>query len=118
MTLLSEDIRKEGLLGQLRRVDKSFQQRQKNDFRAFTSDGYFVDLIRPESNPFERQQLTKLGQSDDLEGAPIFGLQWLINVPRFEAPSDRGPMEIYKPGITWCGRSAWMSLRPRGMRSG
>ncbi len=46
-----------------------------------------VDLIRPADSTLARSGARRtLGESeDDLHGAPIDGLQWLLNVPRFEA---------------------------------
>ena len=81
-----ETLKEKGLIGLLQRVDGSFSARPRN-FRASNKDGYLVDLIRPQpSNVFRdagRRALTDL--PDDLEGAPIQGLAWLINAPKTEA---------------------------------
>ncbi len=87
MALLLPEVRRQGVLEQIRRVDRSFRLRGPRDFRAFNKDGYWVDLIRPEDRSFlGSDSRDTVGEaSDDLHGAPIRGLQWLINAPRFES---------------------------------
>ncbi len=77
----------EGLIGLLKKVDGSFVPARPRGFRAVNRDGYLVDLIRPEAKDVFRDRLpTALSNvPDDLEGAAIFGLAWLINSPRLEA---------------------------------
>lgn len=77
----------EGLIGLLRKVDHSFAPARPRGFRAANRDGYLVDLIRPEAKDVFRDDLpTGLsGLPEDLEGAAIFGLGWLINSPRLDA---------------------------------
>lgn len=77
----------EGLIGLLRKVDRSFAPARPRGFRAANRDGYLVDLIRPEAKDVFRDDLpTALSDlSEDLEGAAIFGLGWLINSPKVEA---------------------------------
>jgi hypothetical protein len=83
-----------GLLGLLQRVDRSFSLPRGRSFRAANRDGYLVDLIRPEPKHVFRDRvpaaLTDL--PDDLEGAAIFGLDWLVNSPKVEATviDDKG----------------------------
>jgi hypothetical protein len=81
---IAEDVRAAGVLGILRGVDRSFNAK-RGSFRATNDDGFYVDLIRP----FEKDEVTTkvrgLGDdADDLEAAAIFGLEWLINAPKFE----------------------------------
>ena len=65
--------------------------RGPRDFRAFNADGFFVDLIRPEDDLMRtRDPRATLGdRQDDLPGAPLAGLQWLISAPRFEIVRSR-----------------------------
>lgn len=83
LSLALVDVREQGVLGLLKRVDRSFAV-EANSFRAVNDEGYFVDLIRP----LERDEVTaavkKIGERQDLEAAAIIGLQWLINAPKFE----------------------------------
>ncbi|MBT3218367.1 MAG: hypothetical protein HN348_04695 [Proteobacteria bacterium] len=87
VALLLPEVRRSGIIDILRRTDRSFETRGPEDFRAINSKGFYIDLIRPEDrNFFNLESRSTLGGgADDLRGAPIFGLRWLINAPRFEA---------------------------------
>lgn len=84
--LAVKSFRKEGVLGLLKKVDKSFDIRRAKDFRAINREGFFVDLICPQDRTYMLAETPeKLGESgEDLYGAPIGGLEWLINAPKFE----------------------------------
>ncbi len=76
-----------GLIGILQQVDESFAPTNPRGFRAANRNGYLVDLIRPEAKDPIRDLLPS-ALADlpvDLEGAPIFGLAWLVNSPKLEA---------------------------------
>jgi len=77
----------EGLIGLLKKVDGSFAPARPRGFRAANRDGYLVDLIRPEAKNLFRDHLPTVLSDlpEDLEGAAVFGLGWLINSPRLEA---------------------------------
>jgi hypothetical protein len=85
--LASEAVRVRGLIGLLRQVDKSFESVQPRAFRASNDGGYLVDFIRPEARDIfrDRRPVALTNLPDDLEGAAIFGLDWLINSPKLEA---------------------------------
>lgn len=84
LSLALVDAREQGVLGLLRRIDRSFSAKP-NSFRAVNEDGYYVDLIRPLEKNEAQKAIGKLGEADDdLEAAAIIGLQWLINAPKFE----------------------------------
>lgn len=115
LSLAFDDIRERGLIGLLQQVDKSFSKRA---YRATNHDGYMVDLIRPEAKDVFRDRLpTRLSNlPDDLAGAPIFGLAWLVNAPKIEAvPLDeRGyPVRIVAvdPRV-FALHKIWLSKRP------
>ena len=84
--LAVKNFKKEGVLGLLKRVDKSFDARHPRGFRAINREGFIVDLICPGDRNFMLAELReKLGESSkDLHGAPIGGLEWLINAPKTE----------------------------------
>ena len=86
MKILSVETNAKGILGLLRKVDKSFETRGKLDFRAINKTGFAVDLIRPEDKLFFRERRDHVtATTEDVAAAPLFGLQWLINAPKFEA---------------------------------
>jgi hypothetical protein len=77
------EISEAGILGLLRSVDPTFSH-QIGHFRAINDDGYYVDLIRPAAK--HEASKSVLGITDnDLVPTAIFGLEWLMNAPRFEA---------------------------------
>lgn len=84
---IEKGISEGGLIGLLRQVDESFALPRPRNFRASNKGGYMVDLIRPQSRDVfkkgTRAAVTDL--PDDMEGAAIFGLDWLINTPKVEA---------------------------------
>jgi hypothetical protein len=103
LSLALVDARQEGVLGLLRRVDRSFTAK-RGSYRAINDDGYYVDLIRPLEKDEVRKAVNKLTDvDDDLEAAAIIGLNWLINAPKFE-----------QVVIGADGRPLWMScIDPR-----
>jgi hypothetical protein len=82
LKLAMVDVRVEGVLGLLRRVDRSFVT-STAPYRATNEDGYYVDLIRPMQPNKMISSPTFSDAPEDLEAAAIAG-QWLINAPKFE----------------------------------
>ncbi len=114
----SERITQSGLIGVLRKVDRSFKPLQPRAFRATNRDGYLVDLIRPQArNVLGDNARTSISSlDDDLDGAPMDGLQWLLNAPKTEAIAidERGhPVRIptVDPRI-FALHKAWLAKRP------
>lgn len=102
LRVLLPEVRREGILGILKRVDTSFRSRRQGDFRAFNRDGFFVDLIRPEDEDVIHSRTPdRIGEAeDDLAGSPIHGLHWLINAPRLDEVAmgeDGYPVRIVAP---------------------
>lgn len=84
-----------GVIGLLRRADKSFRKSQQ-PFRAENDDGFMVDLIAPMRNPPWASSPHR-GNATDFGAAEIEGLTWLENAPTFEQTciDDRGqPLQI------------------------
>jgi hypothetical protein len=118
ISLASKDIRTEGLIGLLRKVDQSFTVMHRRGYRATNRDGYLVDLIRAEAKDVFRDRLppSLTDLPDDLEGAAIFGLTWLINSPKVEAVAidERGEpvrLVVIDPR-TFALHKVWLSARP------
>lgn len=77
----------EGLLGVLRKVDRSFTTVSKARFRAANGAGFLVDLLTP--MPKDQLQVrppARIGTGDDDPSAvEIEGLAWLANCPTVRA---------------------------------
>jgi len=84
LTLVLPEARREGVLGLMQRVDRSFRLRGPGDFRAFNADGFWIDLIGPDDRSFlsSSARFTVGDNPADLHASP--GLQWLLNVPKFD----------------------------------
>lgn len=117
LSLALEDVRTSGLIGLLHTVDTSFAPVRSGSFRAANREGYLVDLIRPEAKDVMRDKskpaLTDL--PEDLQGAAIFGLGWLINSPKMDviAIDERGypvRMVVIDPRA-FALHKAWISGR-------
>jgi hypothetical protein len=103
LSLALVDARAEGVLGLLKKVDRSFAA-QRNSYRAVNDEGYYVDLLRPLEKDEARSAIAKIGEADDdLEAAALAGLHWLINAPKYE-----------QTVVGADGRPLWMScIDPR-----
>lgn len=86
LKLLAPEIRDEGLLGLLKRVDKSFQSTEPSSFRAANKDGFLVDLIQPLLRNHAAPARSRIGSDPaDLSAIEIQGLQWLESSLKMEA---------------------------------
>ena len=77
------DSARAGLMGILRKADRSFEPSSTNKYRAVNRNGYMVDLIKPVPKPIWKKELISIGGPDDLVAAEIRNLQWLISSPKF-----------------------------------
>lgn len=109
----NDDVPEPALIDLLRKVDKSFE-RTSQTFRAVNSEGYLVDLIKPQRNPPWLNERVKIGDADnELSAAPIEGLAWHESAPSFEAVAidERGgPVRIVTsdPRV-FAAHKLWMS---------
>jgi len=106
-----------GLIGVLQNADRSFAATRSRGYQAVNKDGYLVDLIRPEGqNVFHDNRIASLSDMEgDLEGAAIFGLDWLINAPKVETVviDERGypaPVTAIDPRV-YALYKFWLSER-------
>src|SRR5262249_1395194 len=104
LSLAGKQINSQGLIGLLRTVDTSFAPERPGSYRAVNRDGYLVDLIRPEGKDVLSDKSTPAlsNAPDDLQGAAVFGLEWLVNSPKMTAIAidERGyavPMAVIDP---------------------
>ena len=108
LELAATGIRREGIMGILRRVDRSFVA--DYGFNARNADGYIVDLLCPETD-----DLPTLGEVGDLAATPMEGVEWLLAAPRFEQTiigEDGRPFLIVVPEPrTFALHKLWVSRR-------
>jgi hypothetical protein len=118
ISLAVSGVNTTGLIGLLQKVDESFAPTNPRSFRAVNRSGYLVDLIRPEAKDIFRDRLPAALSDlpNDLEGAAIFGLEWLINSPKLEAIAvdEKGypvRLVVIDPRA-FALHKAWVSSRP------
>jgi len=80
---VDKDMDNTGLLGIIRKADRSFESISTGGFRAVNRDGYMVDLIKSEPKQLLRKEARRMGGPDDLKAVEIRNLQWLISSPKF-----------------------------------
>jgi hypothetical protein len=108
LLLAATGVRREGIMGILRRVDRSFVA--DYGFNARNDDGYIVDLLCPETD-----DLTTMKAGADLEATPMAGTEWLLAAPQFEQTiigEDGRPLRIVVPEPrTFALHKLWVSKR-------
>lgn len=81
-SLLAKKLDGEGLLGLLKKVDKTFEISSEQGFRAINKDGFMVDLIGQDKGMLATKP--ELFSKGDLEIMEVPNLEWLANAPRVE----------------------------------
>lgn len=108
LLLAATGVRREGIMGILRRVDRSFVA--DYGFNATNRDGYIVDLICPETD-----DPTTMKAGADLEATPMPGAGWLLQAPQFEQTiigEDGKPLRMVVPEPrTFALHKLWVSQR-------
>jgi hypothetical protein len=79
LRVVSSRLDGDGLLGLLRRVDKSFEAMTENSYRAINDHGFMVDLIIPQRAIHCNEPIRFAPV--DLTAAEVPNLQWLANAP-------------------------------------
>lgn len=115
--VVRDELNETGLIGLLKRADKSFALMGGRGYRAANKDGYLVDLICPQPKSALREGGKKSlsAREDDFEGAEIFGLDWLINAPKADTVviDERGypaPVAAIDPRV-YALHKFWMAAR-------
>lgn len=112
------DDAREGLLGLLKRADRTFAPTASNSFRAANSRGFLVDLIKPAAKrPSSDRSSTRIGRAtEDLTAIDLEGLVWLINSPACETvviDDDGYPAMAASPDPrAFALHKLWLSERP------
>ncbi len=76
-------VRDAGLMGILKKADRTFEPMRKSGFRAVNRHGFMVDLIKAAPKRIIDFDPQTWGAADDLQAAEIRNLQWLVSAPKF-----------------------------------
>jgi hypothetical protein len=102
-----------GLLGIIRKADRSFEPISPGGFRAVNRDGFMVDLIKSEPKQLLIEETRQMGGPDDLKAAEIRNLQWLISSPKFSQViigEDGYPAPLVAPDpLAFALHKLWLS---------
>ena len=114
LVLTDEGAHRGGIIGYLRRADRSFRRSQGQLFRAVNQDGFMVDLIRPMDDI--RAPTDGGADHEDLVGVGMEGLQWLVNAPKVNGiviAEDGMPLRCWSVDPrAFALHKVWLSERP------
>jgi hypothetical protein len=116
VSLGGADVAPQGLVGLLRKVDRSFAPTAPHSFRAVNDKGYLVDLIEPIRGNRTMQKAGRLSDDpDDIHAVAIEGLDWLVNAPKVEAVAfDERGLPVWMPTVdprVFALHKAWIAGR-------
>jgi hypothetical protein len=113
---IAAQARKLGLLGLLKKVDKSFAPARERSFRAGNAKGFMVELLRPISKPRVLAGASTIGMGKDLIAEQLIGLDWILAGPRFAQIIIAGngfPARFVVPDPrVFALHKLWLSLQP------
>jgi len=79
---LAGDVRDGGLLGLLKKADRSFELAEKGHFRAVNRQGFMVELVKTAPKNIMKTERMSIGsQESDLVAAETAVFKYLINAP-------------------------------------
>lgn len=82
----TEQVDMGGLIGLLRRSDRSFEKMASQPFRAVSSKGFMVDLIRQMPNPPWADEPDRFFDNEDLVATDIWNMSWMLGAPQVKVP--------------------------------
>lgn len=82
---VTREVSEAGLLGILKRADKSYELDSKHAFRARSQSNFMVDLIRQMPAPPWAQEPDRFFEND-LVATDIGNMNWLLGAPRITQP--------------------------------
>jgi hypothetical protein len=116
ITAVARDVESLGLLGILKKVDKTFQLLENRKYTAVNDTGFMVDFIRQTPKPPWREERQQLGGEDDFVPVDLPNMNWMISAPRLRQvvlASDGRPFEIEVPDPrAYMLYKAWLSQQP------
>ncbi|MCF8211865.1 MAG: nucleotidyltransferase domain-containing protein [Rhodoferax sp.] len=111
LTVVSEKLDGKGLLGLLKKADRTFECIRENGYRAANAGQFMVDLVVAPSGMYTPAGVTFA--KADLVATEVPGLQWLLNSPKLDtvAIDENGwpvPMRVPDPRA-FALHKAWLS---------
>lgn len=114
LTVVADKLDGEGLLGLLKKADRSFECIRKRGFRAANAGQFMVDLIIAPRGMRQAEPVTF--SDNDLVASEVPGLQWLLNAPKVMATvidEDGRPAQMRAPDPrAFALHKAWLSRQP------
>lgn len=114
MTVVSEKLDGNGLLGLLKKADKTFECVRENGYRAVNAGQFMVDLVVAPRGMLATENVTFC--KSDLVAVEVPGLQWLLNCPKLETVAideDGWPVPMRAPDPrAFALHKAWLSGLP------
>lgn len=114
LTVVADKLDGEGLLGLLKKADRSFECIRKRGFRAANAGQFMVDLIIAPRGMRQAEPVTF--SDNDLVASEVPGLQWLLNAPKVMATvidEDGRPAQMRVPDPrAFALHKAWLSRQP------
>lgn len=114
LTVVSDKLNGEGLLGLLKKADKTFECVRENGYRAANAGQFMVDLVIAPRGMQASENITF--SMADLVATEVPGLQWLLNAPKLDAVAvdeDGWPVPMRVPDPrTFALHKAWLSGLP------
>ena len=114
LTVVSDKLDGNGLLGLLKNADKTFECVRENSYRAANAGQFMVDLVTAPRGIQAAENITFA--DSDLVAVEVPGLQWLLNSPKLDtvAIDEDGwpvPMRVPDPRA-FALHKAWLSGLP------
>jgi hypothetical protein len=114
MVVVSEKLDGNGLLGLLKKADKTFECVRKNDYRAANAGQFMVDLVIAPRGMNAAENITF--SESDLVAAEVPGLRWLLNSPKLDVVAideDGWPVAMRVPDPrAFALHKVWLSGLP------
>jgi hypothetical protein len=111
LTVVSDKLDGHGLLGLLKKADRTFECIRENGYRAANAGLFMVDLVVAPRGMHAAQSVTFA--KADLVATEVPGLQWLLNSPKLDAVAideDGWPVSIRVPDPrAFALHKAWLS---------
>lgn len=116
LELIVNEVRREGLIGILRKTDKSFTLMDRQNFSAVNDRGFMVDLIRPMPKPPWKKQPDMIGKKADLKAADVQHLDWYLSAPKLRQivigeDGFPAPFTVPDPRV-FALHKLWLSKQP------